>query len=206
MRSLLVLAVAAWVQAIPRAVPVEPVAAILDQFQSHSIVALGEVHGDLNSLKLRLALIRDPRFAQTVNDIVVEAGNARYLDVIDRYVRGDSVPAGIVREAVRNTGHKVFSIASLTPGAVALGQADVYSWPLPSLAVIRGTGLGATELAPWHPLPLDKQIDAVLVDTLAPSRVPREFCDDPDYMTMRLFRMDLRGQGDQLRRHCGIGQ
>jgi ketosteroid isomerase-like protein len=68
------------------------------------VVALGEgSHGDLNSLKFRLALIRDPRFSHTVNDIVVEAGNGRYQDRIDAYVRGDDVPAAIVREACRNT-------------------------------------------------------------------------------------------------------
>jgi hypothetical protein len=303
MRMVVAAALAALLQELPRAVPVEPIGAILDRFQSHNVVALGEVHGDLNSLKLRLALIRDPRFPSLVNDIVVEVGNARYQDAIDRYVRGEDVPAATIREACRNTtnhnmgpdypsfeeifhavrvlnqalpadrririllgdppfdwsrvqtvhdlyrddrdkfvadlvireslakkrrvlivygqmhylrgssvsivsrleaaGHKVFSIATMGPGAV-LGQSDVSSWPRPSLALVRGTQVGAAEVPLFQPLRFEQRFDAVLVDALNPGAVPREYCDDPDYVKMRLFRLELRGQGDQLRRYCGI--
>ena len=296
---------ALWVQALPNAVPVEPIGAILDRFQSHSVVALGEVHGDLNSLKLRLALIRDPRFPDLVNDIVVEVGNARYQDAIDRYVRGEDVPAATIREACRNTtnhnmgpdypsfeeifhavrglnltlpaekrvrillgdppfdwskvqtaqdlfrddrdkfvadlilreslarkrrvlivyghmhyvrgsqrsivsyleaaGHKVFSIATMGPGAM-LGQSDVSSWPRPSLALLRGTAIGAAEVPMFHPLRFEQRFDAVLIDATAPGSVPREYCNDPEYVKLRLFRLDLRGEGGQLKRFCGLPQ
>lgn len=291
---------------LPPAVPVEPIGTILEKFESYSIVALGEgSHGDLNSLNFRLALIRDPRFATRVNDIVVEVGNARYQDVIDRYVRGEDVPAAIVREACRNTtnhnmgpdfpsfeeifhavralnltlpaeqrvrillgdppfdwssvrsvedlyrsdrnrfvadliiresiakkrrslivygdghyprgdkrslvsyieaaGHKVFSIWTTTAASLSFAQSDAFSWPVPALALVRGTPLGAAEVPMWHPLRLEQQFDAALnLGSFAPGRVPREFCDDPEYMRMRLFRMDLRGEGDQLRRFCGL--
>ena len=302
MRVLALVALVASLQGLPLAVPVEPVGAMLEQFKTHAVVALGEVHGDLNSLKLRLALIRDPRFAQTVNDIVVEVGNARYQDQIDRYVLGEDVPAAIIREACRNTtnhnmgpdypsfeeifhavralnltltpdrkirillgdppfdwskvqtvhdlyrddrdkfvadlivreslakqrrvlivyghlhylrgnpvsivtrleaaGHKVFAIANLGPGA--LGQADLVSWPRPSLALLRGTAVGAAEVPMFQPLRFEQRFDAVLIDAVAPGTVPREYCDDPEYVKMRLFRLELRGQGDQLRRHCGL--
>jgi hypothetical protein len=288
---------------LPPAKPLEPIAAILDAFKTHDVVALGEVHGDLNSLKLRLALIRDPRFAEVVNDIGVEAGNARYQDAIDGYVRGEDVPRAVVREAVRNTtnhnmgpdhpsfeeifhavravnqtvpaerrvrillgdppfdwstvtsaedlyrgdrdkfvadliigeslarkrrtlivyghghyfrgarssivgyletaGHTVFSIANLGPGAM-LGQSDVVSWPRPSLALLRGTLIGAAEVPMFYPLRFEDRFDAVLIDAVSPGMVPREFCDDPEYVKMRLFRLELRGQGDLLRRFCGI--
>ena len=305
MRSAVLALIAFSLQGLPSAKPLEPIAAILEQFQAHSVVALGEVHGDLNSLKLRLALIRDPRFAHTVNDVVVEVGNARYQDQIDRYIRGEDVPASIVREACRNTtnhnmgpdypsfeeifhavralnqslpadrkirillgdppfdwskvqtvhdlyrddrdkfvvelvireslakkrrtlivyghghyfrgnplsivsrlgaaGHKVFSIANMGPGAL-LGQSDVSSWPRPSLAMLQGTTIGAAMVPMFHPLRFEQQFDAVLIDALAPGTWPREFCDDPEYVKMRLFRLELRGQGEQLRRHCGIVQ
>src|SRR5690349_3277420 len=104
MRTLALLAFTALLQGLPPAAPTEPISAILGRFQSYDVVALGEgSHGDLNSLKFRLALIRDPRFPNVVNDIVVEAGNGRYQERIDAYVRGDDVPAAIVREACRNT-------------------------------------------------------------------------------------------------------
>jgi hypothetical protein len=70
--------------------PVEPIPAILEAFRSHAIVALGNVEGgNEQSHQFQLSLIRDPRFAVAVNDILVEFGNARYQEVLDRFERGD---------------------------------------------------------------------------------------------------------------------
>ncbi len=86
------------------AVPIDPFAAILDAFGSHSIVALGEgEHNNEQRHAFRLSLIRHPKFALTVNDIVVEFGSARYQDLMDRYIRGENVPANILRQAWQNT-------------------------------------------------------------------------------------------------------
>jgi hypothetical protein len=86
------------------AVPLEPISAILDAFKTHQIVALGEgAHGNEQGHAFRLSLIRDPRFAATVNDIVVESGNALYQDVIDRFVRGEEVPYADMRRLWENT-------------------------------------------------------------------------------------------------------
>jgi hypothetical protein len=74
-------------------VPAEPISAILDAFKAHQAVALDEGnHGNLQGHAFRLALIRDPRFAATVNDIAVEFGNSRYQDVMDQFVRSEDVP------------------------------------------------------------------------------------------------------------------
>ena len=68
------------------AVPLEPLAASLEAFRTHDIVALGEgAHGTEQAHAFRLALIRDARIASAVNDVVVECGNARYQDVMDRF-------------------------------------------------------------------------------------------------------------------------
>jgi hypothetical protein len=57
----------------------------------------------------------------------------------------------------------------------------------------------------WHPLSLEKQVDAVLnLGVFAPGSIPREYCDDPAYLKMRLFRLDPRGEGDRLRGFCGL--
>ena len=86
------------------AIPVEPINAILDTFNRHQIVALGEgPHGNEQGHAFRLSLIRHPRFAATVNDIVVEAGNALYQDVIDRFMRGETVPDAVLRQVWLNT-------------------------------------------------------------------------------------------------------
>jgi len=85
------------------AVAVEPIAAILEAFQSHAIVALGEgPHGNEQGLAFRLALIRDPRFSAIVNDIVVESGSARYQDGMDRFVRGE-LRDTVLREVQENS-------------------------------------------------------------------------------------------------------
>src|SRR5205823_2314544 len=51
----------------------------------------------------RLSLIRDPRFAATVNDIVVEFGNAHYQDLMDRFVNGEDVPENSLCRVWQNT-------------------------------------------------------------------------------------------------------
>lgn len=86
-------------------VPVPAVDAVLDAFRTHAIVALGEgiLHGDETAYQFRLTLVRDPRFAETVNDIVVEMGSARYQDVIDRFTRGEHVPDDVLRHVWQDT-------------------------------------------------------------------------------------------------------
>ena len=82
----------------PRAVPADPIAAIISAFGSHSVVALSEgTHGNEQGLAFQLSLIRDPRFALRVNDIVLEGPNARYQDLMDRYLRGEDVPVESLR-------------------------------------------------------------------------------------------------------------
>ncbi len=87
-----------------KSVPVDPIAGILEAFRSHSIVAVDEGrHNNQAGYDFRLALIRDPRFAGTVNDIVVEAGSARYQDVMDRFTSGEDVPYEVLRQVWQNT-------------------------------------------------------------------------------------------------------
>jgi hypothetical protein len=83
---------------------VDPITGIIEAFRSHSIVALDEGnHGNEPGYRFRLALIRDPRFAATVDDIVVESGNSLYQELMDRFVRGEDVPDGEIRKAWLNT-------------------------------------------------------------------------------------------------------
>ena len=68
------------------AVPREPIAAILDAFRTHQVVALGEgTEGNIQGHAFRLSLIRDPKFAARVNDIVVEC--ERFYNSHDRIRR-----------------------------------------------------------------------------------------------------------------------
>ena len=81
----------------PAAVPVDAVTGILDAFRSHSIVMLAHPHGNEQKARFNLALVRDPRFAAVVNDIIDEQSNSRYQAVMDRFVRGDDVPDSELR-------------------------------------------------------------------------------------------------------------
>jgi hypothetical protein len=273
-------------------------------------VALGEgFHGNEQGHAFRLALIRDSRFAATVNDIVVECGNAKYQDVMDRFVRGDQVPYETLRQVWQNTtqisgvwdrpiyeeffravrevnaslardrqlrvllgdppidwesirqgkddvgkwvrdrdrhavdvirrevisknrralviygdGHlfrvgqslvsqlerdagiNVFTIATamstMFEDLIAL-QPDATSWPIPSLATVRGTALDAKQFV---------YRDAVLYlgppSAITFSRLPASLCSDARYVEMRLQRVPVGEQSrirEQLRRECAPG-
>src|SRR6202012_4068605 len=51
----------------------------------------------------RLSLIRDPRFAETVNDVVVEMGQSTYQDVMDRFTNGEDVPYDELKKCWKTT-------------------------------------------------------------------------------------------------------
>ena len=98
------------------AAPLDPVDGIIAAFKTHAVVALGE--GDHNNEQghaVRLKLIRDARFAKLANDIVVEFGNSRYQDIMDRYVRGEDVPYASLQP----------DLAEHDPGARGLGRSHL---------------------------------------------------------------------------------
>jgi hypothetical protein len=329
----------------PPAVRVDPITTIIEAFQSHHIVALGEgTHGGEQDLAFRQALIRDPRFALTVNDIVVETGNSRCQDLIDRFVHGENVSDGELRQVWENTtvahagadspvyeafyrtvrtvngslpkerqlrvllgdppidwkhvqtyadivkwgderetfaadlirrevvskqrralvvygvmhsqrknertnyetadfltgllendgATKVFAIWTVGRDHTDLGtlQTDVVRWPIPSLAILRGTVLGALDFASyfnsdgrlsirdgkiatiprdrWQARRMEHQFDAVLYlgppSAITVARLSPARCSDQRYMEMRLQRMALdpatRAQIDGLKQYC----
>jgi hypothetical protein len=331
--------------ATPRpAAPVEPISAVLEAFRTHQIVALGEPHGNEQAYAFRLALLRDPRFANNVNDIVVETGNARYQEVMDRFVRGEDVTDDALRHVWQDTvgspgttadlpiyedffravsavnaalprerqirvllgdppvdwasvrsvsdlmkfaeardthaadlirrevlakhrrglviygeGHlwrknprsnyeiddlpgPLVSILNRTAGPTLFTistasvdkdvkelQADAESWPVPSLVMLRGTVLGATDFAvysptsarylmrngtridiprdQWRVLRMEDQFDALLYfgprSALTRSSLSPKLCADAAYLEMRMSRMALVGQPtDPLKRYC----
>ena len=86
------------------ATPVDPTTVILNAFRTHPIVALGEgQHWNLQGHAYRMSLIRDPRLANTIDDVVVEFGDARYQEVIDRYIAGGDVPYDELRHVWEDT-------------------------------------------------------------------------------------------------------
>jgi len=81
------------------ATPVDPIAAVVEAFRTHNIVTLTDPHGNVQVQAFLLSLVRDPRFPDAANDIVIETASARYQDAIDRFIRGDDVEPGVLRRA-----------------------------------------------------------------------------------------------------------
>ena len=76
---------------------------IFEAFQNHPLVGLGETHRRAQELDFYTALLRDPRFARDVGNVVVEFGGAAHQDIIDRYVSGDDVPYTELRKVWTDT-------------------------------------------------------------------------------------------------------
>jgi hypothetical protein len=81
--------------------PADAVPAVLALFDRYPVVALGEAHGLEEEREFIDKLVRDPAFADKVNDVVVEFGNAKYQGVIDRYLAGDDVPEAELQQVWR---------------------------------------------------------------------------------------------------------
>jgi hypothetical protein len=72
-------------------------------FAAHPLVGIGDSHGLAQELDFYAAIVRDPRFAQQVGNVVVEFGAAAHQDIIDRYVNGEDLPYTEVRKVWSNT-------------------------------------------------------------------------------------------------------
>ena len=83
--------------------PQDPVQGIVKLFDTYRIVMLGEIHECRQEYELLDKLIADPGFTARVNDIVMEFGNARYQELVDRYIAGGEVPIEQVQHAWRDT-------------------------------------------------------------------------------------------------------
>ena len=83
--------------------PVDAIPAIVQAMRTHQLVALGEAHDNDQLHAFIRDLVRDQTFQDVANDIVVEFGNARYQDIMDKFVGGEDVPYALVRQVWENT-------------------------------------------------------------------------------------------------------
>lgn len=87
--------------------PEPAIPAILAVFDRYEVVAMPEDHGLKDLDDLIFALIRNPAFPDKVNDVVIECGNPLYQPLLDRYIAGEDVPLGEVRQVWRNTDQPI---------------------------------------------------------------------------------------------------
>ena len=84
--------------------PVPAARYIVEAFARYPLVAFSEPrHGAGGTKEFLASLIREPGFAGTVQDVVVECGNARYQDVVDRYMAGEPVARDQLKRAWEET-------------------------------------------------------------------------------------------------------
>jgi hypothetical protein len=129
-------------------------------------------------------------------------------------------------------GVSVFTVWGNSRADLAVLQPSIADWTRPSLALVRGTVLGAADFeffygAPlprvlmksgqvspvpreeWRALRMEEQFDAVLYlgppSTMTTAELPRARCADVGYMTLRLGRLEAEGpksEADRLRQYC----
>jgi hypothetical protein len=96
--------------------PEDATSAMMQLLDKHNIVMFGEIHSSKQEYEWLCKLVRTTGFADHLDDIVVEFGNALYQKDVDRYINGEDVSFEQVRKAWRNT---IGSIPPVSP---------VYGW------------------------------------------------------------------------------
>lgn len=76
---------------------------IFAAFQTHSIVGIADHHGLAQEEDFYADLIRDPRFARDVGNVVVEFGGAAQQMTLDRYLAGEDIPYEQLRKVWTDT-------------------------------------------------------------------------------------------------------
>jgi hypothetical protein len=89
-------------------------------FQTHSIVGMADWHGLAQEEDFYVDLIRDPRFAEEIDNVVVEFGGAAQQDTIDRYVAGVDIPYEQLRRVWTDT-------VGWVPTVTALGYLNFFA-------------------------------------------------------------------------------
>ena len=76
---------------------------ILAAFQKHSVVGIGDFHDVAQEEDFYDSLVRDPRFAKEVGNVVVEFGDAAQQTILDQYLEGADVPYTELRKVWADT-------------------------------------------------------------------------------------------------------
>ncbi len=76
---------------------------LLSTFDHTDILALSDTHWRKADSDLRIALVRNPLFAQKVHVIVVEFATTAYQSLLDRYVAGEDVPLNELQQVWQKT-------------------------------------------------------------------------------------------------------
>src|SRR5215469_1948451 len=92
---------------------------VLALFQRKPVVVIGDEHGVAQEEDFYSALLRDPRFAERIGNLIVEFGGESSQGIIDRYVAGEDVPVTELRRVWTETPGWV-------PGPTRIGYINVF--------------------------------------------------------------------------------
>jgi hypothetical protein len=76
---------------------------IITAFQKRPLVGIGDFHDVAQQEDFYSALVRDPRFAKEVGNVVVEFGDAAQQQVLDQYLEGADIPYTELRKVWADT-------------------------------------------------------------------------------------------------------
>jgi hypothetical protein len=93
---------------------------VFDLFNQKPVVALSDAHGVAQEEVFYSALVRDPRFAEQIGNVVVEFGGSAAQGTIDRYVNGEDVPLTELR-------HVWTDVVGWNPGPFSLGYINFFA-------------------------------------------------------------------------------
>jgi hypothetical protein len=102
-KSLWIAAVSALLAGQPAPAPTSAIDGVIGALRTNQLVAISDPHGSAAMQAFIRRLIADPRFADLVDDIVLEVGNARYQALADDYVNGKAIDESALAEAWLNT-------------------------------------------------------------------------------------------------------
>ena len=88
---------------LPAPTPIPALEGVIGSLRTHQIVAMSDPHGSATAQAFIRQLIADPRFADLVDDLVLEVGNARYQSLVDDYLNGRAIAESALAEAWLNT-------------------------------------------------------------------------------------------------------
>lgn len=186
----------------------------VDWDQVHNLEDLRKAMGDRDGYALEV--LRREVLANGRRALVIYGGqHLLRRNTIPR--AADEWASGIVARMEKDRLAAGFTILPETRRDLRALQPDVASWPIPSLALLRGTLLGSTI---WDPRPqrrpvrMEEQFDAILYlgppSSMTSARLAPALCSDRDYMKMRTWRLGLippppgatLTPADQLKENC----
>jgi hypothetical protein len=186
----------------------------IDWDQIRSIRDLQQAMGDRDSYAL--GVLQREALAKGRRALVIYGGQ--------HLIRKNTLPnateewaRGIVARMEKDHLGSAFTVLPETRRDLSALQPGLASWPIPSLAKLRGTTLGSTI---WDPGPqrrsvrMEEQFDAILYlgspGSMTAAKLAPALCSDRGYMEMRLGRLSLIppppgaafSPADQLKDYC----